>query len=234
MSTAYQRVADSLRHLINSGEFRTHEKLPGEMELARTYGVSRNTVRQALSQLEASNLIRRQQGKGTFLTEHGVSHVLGNLMSFTATLRELGKVPGISDISITVDPNPPDAAAQFLPGSHLWNIARVRTADGRPFCRMQSWVPDAIADGVGVSDLEEKQSLYEVLGNNLAIFPATATEIIRSEPASPEDAEKLNISVGTALLTTYRWTSDQRGQPIEYVRNASPGDRYEYVIKLVE
>lgn len=234
MSSAYQTVADSLRTLIDSGALGLESKLPGELELARTYGVSRNTVRHALSQLEASNLIRRQQGKGTFVAEQGVSHVLGNLRSFTATLRELGKVPGISNISITLDPNPPVAAAQFLPGFHLWNVERIRTADGRPFCLMQSWVPDAIAEDLSVSDLQEKQSLYEVLGENLDVVPASATEIIRSEAASDQDATKLNIPLGTALLTTYRWTSDQRGQAIEYVRNASPGDRYEYVIKLVQ
>ena len=146
MSTAHQRVADELRQLIESGEFEVAGKLPGEMDLARSFGVSRNTVRQALSQLEKSNLIRRQQGKGTFLSEQGVSHVLGNLTSFTTTLRELGKVPGISNISIRMDENPPASAAQFLPGKHLWRVERIRTADDRPFCVMQSWVPDAIAE----------------------------------------------------------------------------------------
>lgn len=234
MPSAYQKVADSLRKLIDSGAFELDGKLPGEMDLALTYGVSRNTIRQALSQLEASNLIRRQQGKGTFVAEQGVSHVLGNLLSFTATLRELGKVPGISDISVELDPKPPAAASQFLPGSHLWNVQRIRTADGRPFCLMQSWLPDAIAGSVKVSDLQEKQSLYDVLHDNLAIIPATATEVIRSEPASATDAKMLNVPPGTALLTTYRWTSDQRNRAVEYVRNASPGDRYEYVIKLVQ
>jgi len=234
VSTAHQKIADTLRGLIDSGALEVGERLPGEMELTRIHKVSRNTVRHALSQLEASNYIWRQRGKGTFVAAQGVSHVLGNLRSITNILLDLGKVPGITKVSITLDSEPPHEAAQFLPGSHLWNVERVRTSDGWPFCLMQSWLPDAVAAGVSVGELQEKQSLYRVLGANLDIHPTSATEIIRAEPASADDARKIDVPEGTSLLTTYRWTSDQNGKPIEYVRSASPGTRYEYVIKLVQ
>lgn len=232
MATAYQRVADSLRAAIQSGELAPGDQLPTEMELTRTFDVSRNTVRQALSQLEASNLVRRQQGQGTFVAEQGVSHVLGSLRSFTDTLRDLGKEPGIKGVRVAVDPDPPAPALDFLPGIHLWLAERVRTADGRPFCLMESWIPDAIAAGVTAPELEQSQSLYEVIGANLDVHPAEATEVIRAEPATSRDAALLGVAVGAPMLNTYRWTSDHRGQPIEYVRSASPGDRYEYVIRL--
>ncbi|EAR26241.1 transcriptional regulator, GntR family protein [marine actinobacterium PHSC20C1] len=232
MSPAYQNIADALRLEIESGRLVGGDRLPGEMDLTRTYNVSRNTIRQALSLLESSNLVRRRQGQGTFVAEQGVSHVLGDLRSFTDTLRALGKDPGIAAITVSLDDKPPTAAKDFLPGTHIWAVERIRTADGRPFCRMQSWIPDAIAAHVTTQELELSQSLYAVIADNLDIHPAEATEMIRAEPATSDDARMLEVEVGTPLLSTYRWTSDRHGKPIEYVRSASPGDRYEYVIKL--
>jgi len=221
-----------VRRSIDAGQWTPGQQLPTEMELMSQFGVSRNTVRQALASLEMSNHVRRQQGKGTFVSEQGVSHVLGDLRSFTETLRDLKKIPGIADLSIRVDENPPDEAKSFLPGTHLWVVERTRTADGRPFSRMQSWLPDAIASALILDDFAENQSLYAQIENVLGIRPTEATEIIRSEGATIEDAAVLKISQGVPLLSTYRWTSDHRGQAIEYVRSVSPGDRYEYVIKL--
>ncbi|MCW5954864.1 MAG: GntR family transcriptional regulator, partial [Propionibacteriaceae bacterium] len=122
MATAYQRVAEGIRSLIQSGDLAPGTRLPSEHELMREYGVSRNTVRQALAELQLSNLVDRRQGKGTFVAMHGVSHVLGDLRSFTDTLLDLGKQPGISSVSVTLDTSPPPEAGEFLPGTHIWVV----------------------------------------------------------------------------------------------------------------
>lgn len=232
MSAAYQRVAESLRHGISSGQWQPGDLLPSEHDLAREHGVSRNTVRQALATLADTNLIRRIQGKGSVVSEQGVSHVLGGLQSFTDTLIELGKKPGIRSITIRVDDNPPADARRFLPGSTTWLVQRIRTADGRPFCVMQSWLPDAIGAQLAAAGLDQTQSLYATMRERLGITPTEATEIIRAEAAAALEAHALEIKLGYPLLSMYRWTLGTGGQPIEYVRSAAPGDRYQYVIKL--
>lgn len=229
---AYQRVAESLRSQISDGQWAAGDRLPGELELMKQFAVSRNTVRQALDLLSQSNLVRRHQGRGTFVAEQGVSHVLGDLRSFTRILEDLGFTPGIADVSIAPDENPPAEAADFLPGSRIWCIRRVRTADGRPFSLMKSWLPDGIGAGITAAKLLQHQSLYALLAEQHDLVPSEATETIRAEAADAEDAAALNIPQGTPLLTIYRWTTDSRGQAIEFVRSTSPGDRYQYVIKL--
>ena len=131
-----------------------------------------------------------------------------------------------------VDPEPPPAAREFLPGSHLWLVERVRTANGKPFGFMQSWIPDELSPAVTVAAMLEKQSQYRLIADAFDIRPAEATEIIRAESATPDDAKALQVPLGSALLSTFRWTLGERGRPIEYVRSASPGELYEYVIKL--
>lgn len=232
MTTAYQRVADAIRERIDGQTWPPGSRLPGEHALAVEHGVSRATIRQALDLLEAANVVRRQQGSGTFVAEQGVSHVLGDLKSFTQTLWDLGKTPGIRDISITVDDNPPSEAATFLRGTRVWCVERVRTADGRPFSRMQSWLPDALGADLTPELFQRKQSLYAILAELDGERPAEATEVIRSEAATQADAQALKVPKGTPLLCIYRWTTNHRGTPIEFVRSVSPGDRYEYVIKL--
>lgn len=232
MSTEYQRVADELRSQINAGHWLPGDRLPGELELVETFGVSRNTVRQALDLLSRSNLVRRRQGKGTFVAEQGVSHVLGDLRSFTEILQDLGKKPGIRHVTIAQDPTPPAQASGFLLGSTLWLAQRVRTADGRPFSLMQSWLPDAIGSQLSASKLRSRQSLYALMHEQLELVPSEATEVIRAEAAGDLESKLLQVEVGFPLLSIFRWTQDHRGQPLEYVRSTSPADRYQYVIKL--
>lgn len=232
MSTEYQRVTEGLRQQIADGVWQPGDQLPGELELMGTYGVSRNTVRRALDALSRSNLVRRQQGKGTFVAEQGVSHVLGDLRSFTSIMLDSGKTPGIARVTVQVDPKPPAEALAFLRGSTIWLAERVRTADRRPFSLMQSWLPDAIGSQFNAAELNERQSLYELLADKLKLFPSEATEVIRSEAAGKVEAEMLEVEVGHPLLSIYRWTQDHTGQPIEYVRSTSPGERHQYVIKL--
>lgn len=231
MSSAHERVAEMLRSEITEHRWSAGDRIPGEMELAARYGVSRNTVRRALDTLTNANIVRRHQGKGTFVAEQGVSHVLGDLKSFTEIIEDLGMTPGLRDVRVAVDPDPPREAIEFLPGKHLWLVERVRTANGQPFSLMQSWLPDAVAADITPSRLAESQSLYQILAIK-EMRPAHATEIIRAEAATLAEARILDIPQGSPLLTIYRWTSDSRGQPIEYVRSTSPGSLYQYVIKL--
>lgn len=231
MATAHERLSDLLREEILGGHLRPGDQIPGELELATQYGVSRSTVRRALDTLSNANLVRRHQGKGTFVSEQGVSHVLGDLRSFTETIRDLGMTPGVTNTRIMVDPGAPAEARKFLPGAHLWLVERVRTANGQPFGFMQSWLPDALASDITPELLTETQSLYDILATKNR-RPAEATETISAEGAGDVESRALDVPVGTPLLTMCRWTSDRNGRPIEFVRSTSPGDRYRYVIKL--
>lgn len=228
---AYQRLARGLREEIEAGAWKEGERLPSEHELMRAHAVSRNTVRQALELLAAANLVSRHQGRGTFVAPQGVTHVLGDLRSFTQVLRDRQLEPGIRAVRVDVDHQPPPEAREFLRTSRVWRASRVRTGDGRPFCRMDSWLPDHLGVKLDPSELERRQSLYSLL-RDLDVTLDQATEIIRAEAASATDAALLEVTPGTPLITIYRWTSDHRGLPVEYVRSASPGDRYEYVVKL--
>jgi len=229
---AYSRVASALQTDIEGGRWRTGEQLPTEVELVERFAVSRNTVRQALNVLLARNLVTRQQGRGTFVAPHGLSHLIGGLTSLTDVLRERGFEPGTEHVTVAIDTEPPIDAIEHLQSPTIWRVSRLRTADGRPFCNMTSWIPDNLGRQLSAQRLTEMGSLYHILSRDLGVLLTEATEIIRAEAATPLDAAELAIRRASPVIVIYRWVSDNRGRAVEYVRSAAPGDRYQYLAKL--
>ena len=63
----YQQVKDDIRAAIESGKYKTNEKIPPEPELSAEYSVSRITVRRAVEELCAEGYLVKMQGRGTFV-----------------------------------------------------------------------------------------------------------------------------------------------------------------------
>ncbi|TDD10012.1 GntR family transcriptional regulator [Nonomuraea diastatica] len=230
---AHEIVADSLRTHILEGRYKPGQRLPSEEALTDEYGVSRNTVRVALNHLAAANLITRRRGSGSYVnSDLGISHSLGNLRSFTVLLRDLGLQPGITEVEVRLDPNPPLEILGFLPSEVAWLVRRVRTGSGSPFALLDSWLPDRIGSRIDPEALTRRQSLYASLAEDLDIKVAEATESIHAEAADEREARVLDVPVGSPIIVIRRWTYDRAGRPVEYTRSAARGDRYRYVVKL--
>ena len=98
-SSISKQIAEQLRNAIINGQFRTGERLPTEDELAKRYGVSRATVREALKRLAAQNLIRSRRGPagGNFVTQPTHEELAESLSGAATLLVGLGSM-GIDEI----------------------------------------------------------------------------------------------------------------------------------------
>src|SRR6187402_480675 len=74
-SPLYQQIKDLILQSLQAGEWKPGEAIPSEMDLAVRYRVSQGTVRKAIDELAAENLVVRRQGKGTFVATHAEQHV---------------------------------------------------------------------------------------------------------------------------------------------------------------
>src|SRR3978361_1414726 len=74
-SPLYQQIKALLTQSLQSGEWKPGELIPSEGELAGRFKVSQGTVRKAIDELAAENLVMRRQGKGTFVSTHAERHV---------------------------------------------------------------------------------------------------------------------------------------------------------------
>src|ERR1700752_1364219 len=74
-SPLYQQIKGLILQSLQAGEWKPGEAIPSEMDLAARYRVSQGTVRKAIDEIAAENLVVRRQGKGTFVATHAEQHV---------------------------------------------------------------------------------------------------------------------------------------------------------------
>src|SRR5437764_15486782 len=69
-SPLYQQIKALILQSLQGGEWKPGEAIPSEMELAARFRVSQGTVRKAIDELAAENLLVRRPGKGPFVATH--------------------------------------------------------------------------------------------------------------------------------------------------------------------
>jgi GntR family transcriptional regulator len=221
---------DARRRLLDriaAGELRGGQRLGAERDLAVRLGVSRSTLRQALSVLERDGVVRRVPGRGggTFVTPPKVDRDLTRIVGLPSMLRDQGFVAGTRLISASVvDADPRCAQALALrPGALVLSVVRIRLADGAPLSLEHAVLP---ADRF--PDLLEQAlggSLYEVLRERYGVVPAEAEERIEVQAADAEQAAILAVEPGAALLAVTRTSWDGAGRALEFSRDLFRADR---------
>lgn len=228
----YHQLQHAMRTAIESGRWAPGQRLPGERELMRQYGVSRTTVREALEALERDGLVVRQQGRGTFVAPRPLIATLARLQGFTEELQALGRPVGVTVLHAGPVPAPPEAAEalQLEPGARVVEISRVVTLDGQPLFTDESF----LLPGPGrlVLAAEPGQTIYAAL-EAVGFKPATGEQTIEAAPATRREAQHLGIRPGEPVLLIRRVTRMADGAPLEYRRVAYRGDRYRYRVALV-
>jgi len=228
----YLAVARELAAAISQGKVAPGERLPGERELCRHFGVSRVTIRHALSELRDRGLIEPESARGWFVT----STALGEpnaLMSFSEMARSRGLKPGARILAAVVRPATMDEAEalNIAPGSELFDMERLRLLDGVPVAIERSRLPLAIAPGMPGADLAVG-SLYEVLGKAGAM-PARADYVLQAIAADARQARHLGLAEGAPLLMATARTYDLAGHAIELSLSIFRGDRYRFRTTLM-
>ena len=111
----YSRIYGELRQRIDSGELAPGSRMETEMELRQRYGVSRETVRRALSMLESEGYIKRKVSAGTFVREKKAQYASARYHeSFTEQMQRLGKIPSSQIRSIEILTDPPNQVASAM------------------------------------------------------------------------------------------------------------------------
>jgi GntR family transcriptional regulator len=206
--------------------------VPPERELARLYGTSRTTVRQALAELVIEGRLLRMQGKGTFVAKPKVSQAL-QLTSYTEDMRAQGLEPTsqLLDIGyITAD----DRLAGLLDitaGGRVLRIERLRMANGEPMAIETTHLSAKRFPALRRS-LVKYTSLYTALAEVYDVHLAEAEETIETSLATPREAGLLGTDVGLPMLMLSRHSLDRTSQPVEWVRSVYRGDRYKFVARL--
>ena len=233
----YFQLREALQADIRDRGLKPGDRLPTEQELERRYGVSRSTIRQALSDLESEGVVRRIQGKGTFVGTPKIQHV-PVLASFSELLRAQGYEPAHRLIASAVR-SAPAAVAEGLEveeGSPCRFLRRLFLADGDPVGVAETWIPSALLgphDDLLEHGAIEHGSLYELLqAQPIGLVLARAVETINPGLAEEPDAGLLGCEPGDPLLVIKRISFTPQGRPVEWTQLLFAGDRYEYRVEM--
>ena len=224
---AAEHVRQRLLAEISRGELQPGERLGAERDLARQLTVSRSTVRQALSALEAAGVVRRVPGRGggTFVRRQKVERDLSQVVGVPALLRQQGMTAGSRIVSTGLAAADEETAAALeLPAeAYVIDVVRIRLADGTPISLEDVRLPAELFPGL--LDLPLGGSLYELLEEQYGTVPGEAVEHIEVVSAVEDVASILAVDPGAPLLSITRTTRDASGRAFEFSHDLFRADR---------
>lgn len=226
----YYQVATRLEQLIADGDLPVGSRLQNEVDLADQLGVSRPTMRRAISYLVERGLLVRRRGVGTQVVQPKVRRPVA-LSSLFDDLHQSGREPRTQVVQLAVRPVS-DALAQALglaAGTPAVHLDRLRYAGDEPLALMHNVLPVGVLD-LRAEDLEQ-HGLYELLraaGNE----PQLATEVIGARAATAAEARSLHEARGAPLLTMTRRAWDASGTVVEYGSHVYRATRYSFEVNL--
>jgi GntR family transcriptional regulator len=227
LGPAAERVRRLLLDQIQQGFLRPGERLPAERDLATKLGVSRSTVRQALSALEAAGEVRRVPGRGggTFVRGPKVERDLSKVVGVPALLRAQGMTSGSRIIStgmVVADEETAEALGLDA-DAYVLDVVRIRLADGSPISLEHVRLPAERFPRL--LDLPLGGSLYDLLAEHYETSPGEAEERIEVILAGADEASILATAEGAPLLSIRRRTRDSAGEVFEYSHDLFRADR---------
>ncbi|MDW8325283.1 MAG: GntR family transcriptional regulator [Anaerolineales bacterium] len=217
---------------IESGEWKPGDLIPSEPELQELYGLSRTTIRQALSELVFEGRLTRHRGKGTFVAAGKFTHS-PNRLGLTHRLEEQGIRPGwrVLDERQVVAPAAVREALRINGRPLVTRIRRLRLADEEPIGIHTVYLPEAIAAQINRAALQEGESL-RYLSHLPQMQGSRAHRTIEAVAATKADAKLLNVKPGSPILQIERVVVAADGTPLEYLQARYRGDRFKYQITL--
>ncbi len=235
---AYIRVYSDLLEKMKSGEYAIGTLLPPEPELEKIYGVSRTTVRRAISMLVTAKRVRVKQGHGTEVLggRAPVENDLYRFSNITHVTEEMKHSVRPTHEPMVVDLAPaPAEVAEFLkvkPGSTVYRIHRRLhfPDDGRPFGYKINYVSPKLCPKIE-NYADVSINLYTLLYNQYKLVYDHADETITAVAADFYDSAVLGVSVGAPLLLLKR-RSFHSGGPLEYTEFKIVPEYYEVTVHM--
>jgi GntR family transcriptional regulator len=212
----HRQVYLVLRERLLSGAIAPDAQLPPEPTLCEQFGVSRITLRRAVADLEAEGLLRRVQGRGTFAVAPAAP-ARSRSEGYVDDVRQLSADTTVKVVELDTLPAPPWVAArlQISPGELVQRSVRLRLRHGVAVVLLTAWVPHRWSHDITRAELA-KRPLNELLRQRGLRFGRVVQEISACL-ADPLQAQRLDVSVGAALLQVDRVVHDREGAPVEYV-----------------
>jgi GntR family transcriptional regulator len=232
-SPLYQQIKALILQSLQAGQWKPGDLIPSEMELAGRYRVSQGTVRKAIDELAAENLVVRRQGRGTFVATHAEQQVQ---YRFLRLLPDQGNAASEgpaqrSIIDCRRQRAPADVARTLAlrTGDSVLQVRRVLSFRGIPTILEELWLPGHAFKGLTAERLSSHQgAMYALFETEFGVRMVRADEKLRAVAADASSAERLGVPVGSPLLSVERVAYTYQDAPMELRRGLYRTDSHHY------
>jgi GntR family transcriptional regulator len=223
----YHQIAQTLRERIATSAQGPGERLDNQRSLAREFGVTLMTLRQALDLLERDGLIARRHGLGTFVARPAIDYDILQLRALAGDLSALGEDVATRFLRSRFEPADRRVAESLGLAEHaeVFVLERLRLVAGEPVSFQASYLPAELGAEVSRADLAVTP-LRQVLTFKLGIEITAARETVSAVPLDRRAARELGCRPGVAAFRSDRVSVGPAGAPIVYDRVFIPGDRF--------
>lgn len=229
----YYQIADDIKRRIADDELKPGDKLPTEQWLIEAYGVSRITVRRALSELIADGTVERTRGYGPVVAQPKLNRQVLRLTGLHEELAKAGLAPTSKIHGVARKPAQGTVARQLglEEGETVLSFHRLRLADGQPIATQVIYMPDALCPGLDPNRLE-RDSLYRIIEQEYGLVIDYANQTVGVKVPGRRLAEELQLTECVGLLQMSRTTYLKTRQAIEYTQIYYVPGRYEISMSL--
>lgn len=226
-----EQLQDSLIKQLESGMFAKGELFWTSRELSEQYGVSRMTVRTAISALVEQNYLKKTE-QGNVVSYTPQRRVVKHVPSLTEKMS--GKNMSLRTTSCSMELLPPPKEVQQALGlnaeTFVYTLTRVRKADQIPMVYSISYLHPGRPLPLNASCYQG--SLYSYLEKNLGIQLVEGKDTFVAIVANETVAAQLEIAAGAPVMLRIRRTVDQNRHAYEYSLSYYPGDIYKYTVSI--
>ncbi len=232
-SPLYQQIKALILQSLQAGEWKPGEAIPSEMDLAARFRVSQGTVRKAIDELAAENLVMRRQGKGTFVATHAEQQVQYRFLKLMPDSGDQGSEGpahrAILDCKRVRAGAEVARALSLRSGDPVVQVRRVLSFGGIPTILEDLWLPGNAFKGLSAEQVAGYPGpTYAMFEVEFGVRMVRAEEKIRAVAADSQQAAFLQVEPHTPLLSVERIAYTYNDVPMELRRGLYRTDTHHY------
>lgn len=233
-SPVYQQLNRLLRHALAT-EYRAGDQFLTEREIADTFDVSRATANKSLASLVSEGLLEFRKGLGTFVRHDLIDYDVRSLVSFTEKARAAGKKPSTELLTFgkltgSETAKQVQVALQVAPRDSLWEMDRIRLADGVPVILEHRYIVHQFCPKL--TRTQATGSLYRAWTETHGLKIGGANNIIRAVLLTAAEAQHLQTASRSPALEVVSVGFLDSEIPLWWERTLYRGDQYEFHSRL--
>lgn len=228
----YQEVKQKLLESLRGGEWKAGDIIPAEKRLCERYGVSVGTLRKAVDELAAENILMRHQGRGTFVTSHSPDRYM---FGFFHICGKDGRkeYPEVEFVSLALEKADADSARRLgvRTGAKVYRIINRLSLAGKPVIVDDILLPERFFGGLTESHVRDRRTtLYQLYQDSFGVAVLRTEERLQAQGASAGVAGLLGIDAGTPMLHIIRRAMTFRDEVVELRHSYVLTTHHEYFV----